>query len=45
MNSGLDADGEDEDGAALGNFYAYRNTFDGDSVWVDVPKDGELKFT
>lgn len=29
-----------EKGGRLGAFYAYRNTFDESSVWVDVPKKG-----
>ena len=28
---------EDKDGK-LGGFYAYRNTFDENSIWVEVPK-------
>lgn len=24
----------------LNGFYSYKNTFDKDSVWLDVPKDG-----
>lgn len=27
--------------SGLGSFYAYRNTFNEDNVWVDVPKNGE----
>jgi hypothetical protein len=26
--------------SGLGSFYAYRNTFNEDNVWVDVPKTG-----
>lgn len=32
MNDGQDADD------SLQGFYAYKNTFDKDSVWVDTPK-------
>lgn len=32
--------GEVEDGnSKLGGFYTYRNTFDNNSVWVDIPKE------
>lgn len=34
------AAGEVEDGnSKLGGFYTYRNTFDNNSVWVDIPKE------
>jgi hypothetical protein len=26
---------------SLNGFYSYKNTFDKDSVWLDVPKDGK----
>jgi hypothetical protein len=26
----------------LKGFYAYKNTFDDETVWLDVPKHGEL---
>ena len=32
MNSGQD------DGGTLEGFYAYKDTFDPDNVWVEVPK-------
>jgi len=30
----------DEGNGKLGGFYAYRNTFNDNNVWVDVPKTG-----
>lgn len=27
----------------LNGFYSYKNTFDKDSVWLDVPKHGRIK--
>ena len=41
MNGGEDAVSGEGSGR-LGAFYAYRNTFDESSVWVDVPKTGTL---
>ncbi|MCJ1271014.1 hypothetical protein MMC22_010913 [Lobaria immixta] len=32
-------------GQNLSGFYAYKNTFDEDSVWLDIPKNGQSKFT
>ena len=34
---------EDEHGTvqSLSGFYAYKNTFDEDSVWLDIPKKGQ----
>lgn len=29
------------DGRNLNSFYAYKNTFDSDSVWLDIPKNGK----
>lgn len=43
---GAGAHGEDEGvhgvGRDLKGFYAYRNTFGADSVWLEIPKEGEL---
>lgn len=27
---------------SLKGFYSYKNTFDKDSVWLDIPKHGEI---
>jgi hypothetical protein len=27
----------------LNGFYSYKNTFDKDSVWLDVPKHGRIE--
>jgi len=27
---------------SLKQFYSYKNTFDENSVWLDIPKDGSL---
>lgn len=43
MNGGEDAITGERSGR-LGAFFAYRNTFDESSVWVDVPKDGASYF-
>src|ERR1700733_10026006 len=32
--------GVQEGGGKLGSFYAYKNTFNEDNIWVDVPKTG-----
>jgi hypothetical protein len=29
-----------EKGGKLGGFYAYKNTFNENNIWVDVPKNG-----
>ena len=39
MNGRDEPDAGDKTGK-LGSFYAYKNTFNGDNVWVDVPKNG-----
>ena len=39
MNANGDSAGEDE--AALSGFYTYKNTFDTNAVWVDVPRQRE----
>lgn len=37
----MNGNGEvEEGGARLGGFYAYKNTFNENNVWVDVPKTG-----
>jgi hypothetical protein len=28
--------------SGLKGFYSYKNTFDEDSVWLEIPKHGEL---
>lgn len=34
--------GEDSgDENSLKGFYAYKNTFDDDAIWMDIPKNGE----
>ena len=33
-------DSGDED--TLKGFYAYKNTFDDETVWVDIPQHGKL---
>lgn len=32
------------DGRNLNSFYAYKNTFDSDSVWLEIPKNGWALF-
>jgi hypothetical protein len=34
--------GEDALDESLKGFYAYKNTFDDNTVWVDIPNNGEL---
>lgn len=31
-----------ESSGRLGSFYAYKDTFNKDNVWVDIPKNGTL---
>ena len=31
---------EEESASSLKGFYAYKNTFDEASIWVDIPKQG-----
>ncbi|CZT07796.1 related to regulatory protein for the arginine catabolic pathway [Rhynchosporium agropyri] len=39
QNASMNGTGETEDGnGRLGSFYAYKNTFDENNTWVDVPK-------
>jgi len=42
QNASMNGDGEVEEGNGhkLGGFYAYKNTFDENNVWVEVPKKG-----
>lgn len=37
MNGGDDSPGNDRN---LKGFYAYKNTFDEDNVWLEIPKHG-----
>ncbi|KAG9239310.1 hypothetical protein BJ875DRAFT_221903 [Amylocarpus encephaloides] len=41
QNASMNGTGEEDDGSGrkLGGFYAYRNTFNEDTVWVEVPKN------
>lgn len=39
-NASMNKGNGDGEGAGLKAFYAYKNTFDERSVWVDVPKQG-----
>jgi hypothetical protein len=41
MNGGEDVASGDRS-AKLGAFYAYRNTFNEESIWVEVPKKGRI---
>jgi hypothetical protein len=39
----MNRNGDEEAGencGRLGSFYAYKDTFDEDNVWVEVPKNG-----
>ena len=38
--NGHEDEGKGQTGGKLGGFYAYRNTFDENNVWVKVPKNG-----
>jgi hypothetical protein len=43
QNASMNGNGKVEAGersAKLGGFYAYKNTFNENNVWVDVPKTG-----
>lgn len=31
---------EDDSRGGLKGFYSYKNTFDADSVWLEIPKQG-----
>lgn len=39
MNANEDGSAADQN---LGSFYAYRNTFDEDSVWLDIPRQSRF---
>jgi hypothetical protein len=39
MNRNIDEDAA-ESSSRLGSFYAYKDTFNEDNVWVEVPKNG-----
>lgn len=39
MNKDEEASGK----GSLRGFYSYKNTFDKDSVWLDIPKNGIRK--
>lgn len=41
MNANGDHSAADHD-SPLSSFYAYKNTFDQQTTWVDIPKDREL---
>lgn len=45
QNASMNGEGEvvEGNGQKLGAFYAYKNTFNEDNVWVDVPKRGRNK--
>lgn len=36
--NGIDDGDNNEEAGKLGNFYAYKNTFNEETMWVDVPK-------
>jgi len=40
MNGTEEAHTQQESGGRLGSFYAYKNTFDENNIWVEVPKNG-----
>lgn len=40
MNQEGSGTGEDG-GGGLNRFFSYKNTFDEDSVWLDIPKQGK----
>jgi hypothetical protein len=31
------------DDNSLKGFYAYRNTFDEETIWLDIPRNGKLQ--
>jgi hypothetical protein len=39
MNKNIE-DGASDGRGSLRGFYSYKNTFDKDSVWLDIPKHG-----
>jgi hypothetical protein len=40
MNRRRDEEAGENTGGRLGSFYAYKDTFNEDNVWVEVPKNG-----
>jgi len=40
MNGTEESSANEKITGRLGSFYAYKNTFDENNVWVDVPKNG-----
>lgn len=45
MNASSDPQaGESSSTSTLNGFYAYRNTFDEDSVWLDIPKQSTYRY-
>lgn len=43
QNASMNKEGDSSGAMSSGNlkgFYSYKNTFDEDSVWLDIPKDG-----
>lgn len=40
QNASMNGTAEEEGVSKLRGFYSYRNTFNEDNVWVDVPKNG-----
>jgi hypothetical protein len=40
MNRRRDEEAGESTGGRLGSFYAYKDTFNEDNVWVKVPKNG-----
>jgi hypothetical protein len=40
MNEGIEDSSSDGRGSLKG-FYSYKNTFDKDSIWLDIPKHGK----
>jgi len=40
QNASMNGTGEREENGRLGSFYAYKNTFDENNTWVDVPRTG-----
>lgn len=43
QNASMNGGGE-ESASSLKGFYAYKNTFDEGSIWVDIPKTGRVRF-
>ena len=43
MNGAEESKNDQETKGRLGSFYAYKNTFDENNIWVDVPKNGKAQ--